>query len=383
MTAAHKQPAGKASGVRSASRIQAGRLSRALRALASIRVTLAALAMAGAIALLGEGGRLPVGLFIAAPFGLLFLNLLAALACKPALQSQKGLLVFHLALALLALLIAGDRLTAFYGHTEITEGTAFDPRLVNGDGGPWHDRAFTSIAFVQGDFDIDYAPGMKRRGTRSRVLIPDGKAGWRQETVGDDKPLVLAGYRFYTTFNKGFSPVLEFTGDSGVPQLGAIHLPSYPLNHFKQGNDWQIPGSGRSLKVWLHIPEEVYRVDDAWAFALPENPRLVVIDGEERRELSLGEAVSLPEGRLRFQELRKWMGYSISYNPLMPWIIAAICLAIAALGWHGIAKMRLRPWDAPEWEEPEQNMPQDVTLKSVRDETRGMGRLSDRPNHAG
>jgi cytochrome c biogenesis protein len=253
-----------------------------------------------------------------------------------------------LALALLAILIAADRLTAFYGHIEVTEGTAFDPRLVKGEGGPLHDRAFTAIAFVQGPFEIDYAPGMKRRDTRSRIMVPNGSGGWREEIVGDDKPLVLAGYRFYSSFNKGFAPVLEFIDSRGVKQLGAVHLPSYPLNHFKQGNDWQVPGSSRNVKLWLQIPEEVYKVEDAWEFALPKDPQLVVIDSETRRELSIGESLSLPDGNLRFHQLRSWMGYSISYNPLIPWIIAAVCLAVAALAWHGIAKMRQQPWDSPE-----------------------------------
>lgn len=357
---------------------------RWLRRLASIRVTLAALALAAAVALLGEGGTLPVGLYIAAPFAIMFLNLLAALAVKPALQRQKALLVFHLALALLAILIAADRLTAFYGHVEITEGTVFDPRLVRGEGGPLHDRAFTSIAFVQGPFEIDYAPGMKRRDTRSRVLIPDASGGWHQEEVGDDKPLVLGGYRFYSTFNKGFAPVLEFIDARGIKQLGALHLPSYPLNHYKQGNDWEVPGGSRRLKLWLQIPEEVYRVEEAWQFALPKVPKLVVIDGETRRELSIGEAIVLPEGKLRFHELRSWMGYSISYNPLIPWIIAAVCLAVAALAWHGIAKMRQQPWDAPQAQTAERSRNAKPVAGTVPGpQEQAPKHLANRPSHVG
>jgi len=315
------------------------------RALASLWVTLASIAAAAVVALAGQGEELPVGLYIALPFAVLFINLVAALATNPVLRRQGGLAGFHVALTGLALLVSTDRLMAFYGHVEILEGAAFDPALVQASAGPLHPWGLDRVRFAQGGFDIAYAPGMKRRDTVSEVFVPDGRDGWQRTLVGDDRPLVAAGYRFYTSFNKGFAPVLTYVAPDGLAHSGAVHLPSYPLNYFKQGNDWVLPGTGERMKLWLHLPEPVYDEARAWRFRKPEDARLVLIDGERRYELRPGETLAVRGGLLRYDGLRSWMGYTISYNPLAPWMLAAAALGVLALGWHVAAKIRRTPWD--------------------------------------
>jgi len=315
------------------------------RALASLWVTLASVTAAAVVALAGQGAAMPVGLYIALPFAVLFANLVAALATNPVLRRQGGLLGFHLALAGLALLVATDRLMAFYGHVEISEGAAFDPMLVEASAGPLHPWRLDRVRFAQGSFDISYAPGMRRRDTVSEVFVPNGRDRWQRVLVGDDRPLVAAGYRFYTSFNKGFAPVLTYIAPDGLVHSGAVHLPSYPLNYFKQGNEWVLPGTEQRVKLWLHLPEPVYDEARAWRFRKPEDARLVLIDGERRYELRPGETLAVRGGLLRYDELRSWMGYKISYNPLVPWMLAAAVLSILALGWHAVAKFRRTPCD--------------------------------------
>jgi cytochrome c biogenesis protein len=319
---------------------------RAARAMASLRVTLAGLIAAAVVALIGQDGTWPIGVYIALPFAVLFVNLVAAVATNPALRAQGGLLGFHLALAGLALLVAADRLTAFYGHVEVTEGTAFDPTLVEANAGPFHRPGLDRIRFTQGGFEIHYAPGMKRRKTFSTVYLADGAS--RAVTVGDDSPLVAGGYRFYTTFNKGFAPVVTFIAADGTAHSGSIHLPSYPLNYYKQGNEWEIPGTGVRMKLWLHIPSPVYAEDRAWRFRKPEDATLVLVDGQRRHELRPGDVIEVGGGMLRYEELRSWMGYTISYNPLISWILAAAAVAAFCLLWHSIARFRRSAWDRGE-----------------------------------
>ncbi len=332
-----------------------GFLDRPLRKLASLRVTLACIGVAVAVALFGGGEESwPVGVTIAIPFGILFFNLLAALATSVTLRTGPGLLGFHLALAALALLAAADRLAGLSGHIEVTEGVAFDPSLVEGDIGPFHPWNLDNVRFVQGGFDIDYDPGMKRRDTVSTVyLAGDGQASRRVE-VGDDTPLVVGGYRFYTTFNKGFAPLVTFTDGAGVAHSGTIHLPSYPLNYYKQGNDWTIPGTRNPVKVWLHLPDEIYEEEAAWRFRKPENASLVVITEGARQEMRPGETISIGGGRLRYEELRSWMGYTISYNPLVPWMLATVVVAIGCLSWHVAGKFRATSWEGKARARPSQ-----------------------------
>ena len=315
----------------------------ALRRLASTRVTLLSLLLAAAAVLFSEVGL--KGYFLALPAMLLLANLLAAVMTNTKLQRSKGLLGFHLALALLSLLVVADRLMALDGHVEVTEGTFFDPGQVTADVGPLHEWRLDRVRFSQGEFGIAYAPKMKRRDTVSQVVVPLDGGRWQAIDVGDDTPLVLAGYRFYTSFNKGFAPIVTFTSPSGHTQNGSVHLPSYPLNHYRQGNTWHPEGAAHPVKLWLHIPQAPYTEDAAWSFRKPAGARLVVLDGKSRHELREGQTAKLSEGRLRYDGLRTWMGYTISYNPLVPWILATAAIALLFLLWHILERMRQSPWD--------------------------------------
>jgi cytochrome c biogenesis protein len=316
----------------------------AVRALGSLKVTLVGVAAAGAVALTGIETGFPVGPAIALPFALLTVNLLAAIMSGPKLRRQAGLLGFHLALAVLAALAAVDRLAALNGHVEVTEGSDFDPALVEARIGPWHPWGLERVRFRQGTFEIGYGPGVKRRETVSRVYLADEAGAWRPVAVGDDRPLVAEGYRFYTSFNKGFAPLISFVDGQGAVHRGAVHLPSYPLNYYKQGNAWTPPGSPRPVKLWLRLPEQVFKEEEAWAFGKPEGARLVVIDGARRVELTPGESTALAGGRLRYEELRTWMGYTISYNPLVSWMAGAIVVGVLSLLAHTLAKTLRLPW---------------------------------------
>jgi cytochrome c biogenesis protein len=323
-------------------------LTEGLRRLASLWLTLALLA--GAAFILGHS-RLtdqPVGAVIAVPLGGLCLNLLAALATNRRLRRQPGLLVFHLSLAVLVLLAAVGRLVAMTGNVEVIEGGPFDPAAVRAAAAPLHPWRLDKVDFVQGRFTVDYAPGMKRRQTVSTVHVPDGQGGRRTVQIGDDTPLVVGGYRFYTTFNKGFAVLLTFTDRAGREENGAIHFPSYPLNDGNQANRLMPPGATESLSLWLRIVDAVYDENAAWQFRRPGNAVLVVNDGSRRHELRVGETTEMAGGRLRFDELRTWMGYAIFYDPLTPWMLAAAMVAVAGLAWHLAVKFMATPWHAEE-----------------------------------
>lgn len=321
-------------------------LHRIVCRLASLWLTLACILVAAAIALAGQVTSSTIGVWIAVPFAMLGANLLAALAVRPKLRRQAGLLGFHLALAGLALLAAADQLIALRGHVEITEGTAFDDHMVVAQAGPFHPWRLDHVRFVQAGFEIDYAPRMKRGETRSTVLLPASGGRWREEIVGDDDPVVFGDYRFYTSFNKGFAPVLTYVDRRGMPHTGSVHLPSYPLNYFKQGNAWQLPDGAGEVKLWLNIPKPVYDPDRPWRFGKPDDAVLVVLDGGVRHELRPGQSIAVGAGSLRYDELRGWMGYTIAYNPLTPWMLAAVAVAIMCLGWHMAGRFRRVPWQA-------------------------------------
>ena len=321
-----------------------GRFRTILCGLASLWLTLVCVVGAAGIAMAGQLTDCVVGPSMAIPFAAMFINLLAAVATTSKLRRHIGLLGFHLALAVLALLVAADRLVAMSGHVEVTEGAYFDPNLVKAKVGPLHRWRLDDIRFIQGDFIINYAPGMKRRETRSTVHMPSTDESWKSVVVGDDVPLTVDGYRFYTSFNKGFAPVITYTNSSGESYSGAIHLPSYPLQYYKQGNEWTPPGTAEKVKFWLQIPQPVYAEDDPWIFSKPENATLVVLENGERRELRPGDRLRYGSGILRYDELRVWMGYTISYNPLTPWMAGSVIVAVLSLVLHVAWKFTRYSW---------------------------------------
>lgn len=320
-----------------------------LERLASLKLTAAIIAaIAGAVAYSFRTGASSTW-SLAVPLSLFAVNLGAAVATNPAFRRQSALLVFHLALLAVIMLVAAGRLTYLKGKVEISEGEAFSGEAVNAEAGPLHAWALSKVSFVNEGFSIDYAPGLRRGKTVNRVRWSDEEgreqAGW----IGDHYPLVLHGYRFYTSFNKGFAPVFLWLPQSGgAPQRGTVHLPGYPAFEFQQAQDWQPPGS--QIKVWvmLQFDEVILAPEKPSQFRLPKEHKLIVRVGDERREMVPGSRYALPEGVLVYEGLRTWMGYTVYSDWTTSWLLAACAVAVLSLGWHFWTKFAAQPWRAEE-----------------------------------
>jgi hypothetical protein len=305
-------------------------MTRAMSLLASVRLTLAGFAVL-AVAILAslQLPQLPAAA-IALPLALLGVNLAAAIVLRPALR-RGGLGLFHFALLGVLLLAGWGRLTHFDGRVEVVDDGFFDPSLVEVTGrGPWHDDAWKSLQFRQAGWEVDYAPRVKRTHTRSTVWLPQEST---PQIVGDDTPLLMQGYRLYTTPNKGFAPLLTWEQPGVAPVQGALHMPTYPLFDWKQENRWTAP-DGTPMRFWLRIerplPEEV-----AWTLRPAEVPATLVVEAAgARHELKPGGSLALPQGTLRYERLLGWMGYRVFYDPtLIPLLIVSL-LGVTGLAWH-------------------------------------------------
>jgi len=342
-----------------------------IRALGSIRLALVGMLLLAIGAALSYDNPVTTPVWVlVAPLVFLAVNLLAAIATNPRINRRGGLLVFHLGLLAIIVLAGIGRLTHLDAQLEITEGAAFSPSdLTHLAKGPWHSGALEQLAFVQGSFTVDYSPGMVRGLTHSTVFIPQDTArpsdptndrqSWQTKVVGDDRPLKLEGYRFYTTFNKGFAPVLTWTPDGGGEALsGTIHMPSYPLFEYKQDSSWTPPneqGNGKEIKFWLRLKTGL-REDAAWVLDGKTAIGVLVVNVDDRRvELEPGQSVHVPGGVLRYERLTTWMGYKVFYDPTLHWLFGAAIMAVLGLGTHfwrkagaslQIAPVRVK--DAPE-----------------------------------
>ncbi len=296
--------------------------------------TMGALALAVLAGTLTERGS---GLALGLGFGVLAVNLAAALVVNPALRRRLPLLVAHLALLALLALVALGRLTALDGRFEMTQGVPFDGRLIDVRAGALHPRGLEHLSFRHEGFDIDYAPGRKRGATRNRVAWRAVDGSEQRAVIGDHHPLVLDGYRFYTSPNKGFAPLLTWRPAQGEAVTGAVHLPSFPMHELRQSREWLLP-DGREVWVMLQIDEALIDAKERAAFRLPDRAVLVVRHGDRRVELVPGAQMTLDGGTLVYEGLRTWMGYRVAYDPTLPWLLAAALLAALSLGWHYLLK---------------------------------------------
>jgi len=165
--------------------------------------------------------------------------------------------------------------------------------------------------------------------------------------ITDQQPLLLAGYRFYPTGNKGFAPVFVWhPAGGGAPRVGTVHLPSYPLHEHGQARAWTPPGSALRLWTMLEFTEIILAPDRPSEFRPPKEHKIVLRSGEKRWELVPGGGVDLPEGRIEYRGLRGWMGYTVFYDWTIPWLLAACLVAVAALGAHFWSKFAAKRWDA-------------------------------------
>lgn len=299
----------------------------------SLRSTLALMALLGAAVFAGQIAEVLGAPALTVAMALLSLNLVAALLVHPAFRRQLPLLVAHLALLALVLLAAYGRLASLDGRFELTQGVPFDGTLIDARAGALHRDGLQRLSFSHQGFEIDYAPGRKRGATRNAVSWRDEDGRERSAVIGDHRPLVIDGYRVYTSPNKGFAPLLVWTPSGGEPVTGAVHLPAFPAHELRQSIEWSLP-DGRRAWVLLQTDETLIDPARAGRFELPRRHTLVVRLEPQRHELQPGQSVELGGGTLSYLGLRSWMGYRITYDPTLPWLLAASLLAAFALAWH-------------------------------------------------
>ncbi len=313
--------------------------------LASLRLTLFnLLLLLGALAYLYDrGGEAEASVALVLPLSLLSLNLVAAVLSNPAFRRQLPLLLFHLALLAVIVLAALGRLSYLRATSEVVSGAEYSG-MDRVKAGPWHSGAKDAIKFENLGFRIDYKPGLKRDATVNRVRWRDEAGIPHTQEIGDHVPLVLHGYRFYTSSNKGFSSIFRWEPRQGEAQLESVNFLSYPGNKDRQTASGTL--GGESVKVSLSIREQLIDPTTQSEFRLP-NEHDVMVDFSWRvATLKPGESVTIPAGRLVYVGLTTWMGYDVFYDWTMPWLLAACVLAVLALGWHFWRKFAARPWQA-------------------------------------
>lgn len=306
-----------------------------LAALASPRWTVSFFVLTALAALAVAHGLLTATVLMAVPFVLLVANLAAALFTHARFRVDLPLLLFHLALLGLVALLVLARLVYLDARVTLSSGTAFDGELQLLERGPLHPGRVQDLHFANDGFTEDfYAQGRgKQKATYNRVQWQDAGGRWQAAQIGDDQPLLLNGYRIYTTRRRGFSPVFQWLPTGGVASPGTVQL-SAQDGAYAHSASWTLAG-GPEVWVMLEAPESdqprAGQLANLGARGLQHS--LVLRIGPQRFELSPGQSLTLPQGQLTYVRLDTWMGYLISYDPTIPWIMATILIGLGSLIW--------------------------------------------------
>jgi cytochrome c biogenesis protein len=278
------------------------------------------------------------------PLGLLALSLIAAISVRPALRADAPLLLLHLALLALLLLFTFARLTYFDASTVLTSGVPFEGEFVRLERGPFHHDRIAELRFVNAGFTENFPQRGRYKATYNRVRWWDGDGNAHEAVIGDDHPLILGGYRVYTSRFRGFSPVFHWVGNDGAEDLGTVQLNDTRMGDFAHSTSWNTPAGD---EVWamldLHADEASTPGTQRRNLAVDVLPHVLVLRvGETRHELRPGESLALPSGQLHYLRLDSWIGYRVIYDPTKPWLVSTVAVIVASLVWFYVRRFKRR-----------------------------------------
>lgn len=328
----------------------AGSVQSFLQQLAAPRWTvLFFLATAAASLLVAQGGMTATPVMLA-PFILLMVNLLAAIVTNARFRADVPLLIFHLALLALIALIAIARLVYLDARTTLSQGQAFEGRADRSEQGPLNAGGLSRLQFLNDGFSARYSENGTYLGTYNRIRWQGSDEQWRETEIGDDRPLLLQGYRIYATVHRGLSPLFVWRPRHGEPSIGTVQLRDHrKTDDHSPAAGWKLPDGP---DVWIQLkfsPLPDPRGTRQQGLGAAELDHVLVLrSGDTRREeIRVGDEVTFAEGSLQYLKLDSWMSYRIVYDPTVPWIIAVIFVGVGSLCWYYLARFKRSPIAEP------------------------------------
>lgn len=316
-----------------------------IRRLAAPRWTVLFFLATAAAALLVAQGGMPATPLMAAPFILLTINLLAAILSNARFRADVPLLVFHVALLALIVLVVLARLIYLDARTTLTQGQGFEGTPEFSEHGPLYAGGLSQIHYFNDGLTAHYSEKGDYLGTYNRVRWQGADGRWRETEIGDDRPLVLRGYRIYATVHRGLSPLFRWQPRQGEPTLGTVQLRDHrKADELPPAVGWKLPDGP---EVWVQLnfsPLPTPRGSSQKDLGAAELEHALVLRSGDRREvIKIGDSVEFPEGRLSYLRLDSWMSYRIVYDPTVPWIIAVIFVGLGSLCWYYLARFQRNP----------------------------------------
>lgn len=288
---------------------------------------------------------------------------------------EAGNITFHLALVGLLLSMLYGSLVHYRGQVIVVEGDTFaNSRLAydSFDAGVWYaDGDLDPFRMTLDSFTAEFTETGRPVDFQADVTVSeDGET--REDVIRLNGPLRVGGAAVSLQGN-GYAPQvsvhdgngeLAFSGavpfvpedDIGYTSRGVIKVPDTTTDHQIGLNGWFLPTGVVDgdqafslspdpenpmlvLDVWygdlgldLGVPQNVYELDTTAMTQVEE----IGADGEReavRVILTLGETVELPEGlgTITFEDVPRFAGFDLRYDPTLGWVLAFALMALAGL----------------------------------------------------
>lgn len=301
------------------------------------------------------------------------------LSAERGYSRETGNIVFHLALVGLLIAVGYGTFVHYRGQVIVVEGDTFANSQMQYDSfesGPWFDEAGLEPFRMRLDgftSRFDEVSGMAAD-FRAEVTVTEPDGDERPETIRVNHPLRTGGASVYLMGN-GFAPDVTVTDAGGnvafsgpVPFVivdqatydsrGVIKVPDtqvgdqiglsgvfLPTAVVDPASDTAFSISPEPnepllvLDVWYGnlglddgIPQNVYQLDTQ----AMQQVRAPGPDGEDapvRVVVAPGQTVDLPDGlgTLTFNDLPRYVGLDLRYDPTLPWVLTFALLALAGL----------------------------------------------------
>jgi len=247
-----------------------------------------------------------------------------------AMLKRPGMMLFHASLSVLlfTLLISPHlRVDAYF---ELAEGQTFTGDFIFFNAGRLHGAGKPRWQLIQESIYADYTHDTHGRSIKS--YIKDESHGIRLP-IRFLQPVSVDGFRLSPTGNMGYAAVLTYIAKDGRTQRGVVNFPGYPNARSKQENRYLGPEVQETV-VALSMDNPPYRKVKPWVLTLPDKYNITVKHDWRRFSLTPGQEYPLQKGRLRFDGLVRWLGYSAIRDPLAPLVFMSALLIVLGIAWH-------------------------------------------------
>jgi cytochrome c biogenesis protein len=282
---------------------------------------------------------------------------------KGIIPREGGSLAFHLSFYVLLLAVVFGQLLGFQGQVGVVEGRAFSETQLNywnqWPGRWWNSEDHRAFTLTLDEFHVDWIRDEPFAGTPSVFLsdvtveTTDGRV--IERTIGGNDPMVVDGMKIHQ-LEWGYAPriVVEVDGevvhdafltaiqDTGFfrtavkgaaadPDIG-LEVALFPTAVDPDGNvvlDRGYPWPDAPL-LSVNVWRGDLRMDRV------QNVHTIDRTGMELVEASLpiplGRGFETPDGVvISFPELRRWVGFQVSYRPTAPFLILGSVLMMVGL----------------------------------------------------